>query len=267
MSETQRLKHPGPVAAERFRAVLCKATHRRVKLVAGSTLLQAMTDAVDGAGAWFDLADLPVSMLTFVRPAPATDDCHVAWYSADKVLNDATILHAGAHLGRRDGAAFAHVHGLWVAADGAHHAGHLLGEATVLSADCEVDVWVLEGAVMETGPDVETGFTLFRPTQIEVVDRPNAVLATIRPNEILEEGLTKCGSSCGISVKAVKGLGSLVGAKLIGQPSLSDRATEVLLTGKAGRAVIAVGFNGPSVVGELQSSNLICVTFEALLLS
>ncbi|WP_243268010.1 hypothetical protein [Sulfitobacter sp. DSM 110093] len=238
-----------------------------MKLEAGLTLLQAMTDAVDGAGAWFDLTDLPVSTLTFVRPAPATDDCHVAWYSAEKVLNDATILHAGAHLGRRDGAAFAHVHGLWVAADGARHAGHLLGEATVLSVDCEVDVWVLEGAVMETGPDVETGFTLFRPTQKGTVDCPNAVLATIRPNEILEESLAICASTSGLRVKAVKGLGSLIGAKLIGQPSLNDRATEVLLTGEAGRAVIAVGFNGPSVVGELQSSSLICVTFEALLLS
>ncbi|MEQ8877025.1 MAG: hypothetical protein RIC49_11515 [Phycisphaerales bacterium] len=268
MSEARKVQHPGPVMAERFAAVPCKAAHRRVTLTAGSTLLQAMTDAAGRAGAWFDLTDLPVETLTFVHPAPASDDTHVAWYSAATVLNDATILQAGAHLGRRDGAAFAHVHGLWAANDGTRHAGHLLPEATVLSADCEVDAWMLEGAVMESAPDAETGFTLFRPIATGPVDRPNAVLATIRPNEILEEGLANCASLVDLPVQAVKGLGSLIGTRLVAQAGLDDIATEVLLTGESGEDVVAVGFDGRAVAGNLTpSSNRVCVTFEALMIS
>lgn len=227
-----------------------------------------MTEAVGGAGAWFDLTDLPVETLTYVRPAPAPDECHVAWYSDETVLTDAIVLQAGAHLGRRDGAAFAHVHGLWSERDGTRHAGHLLAEATVLSVDHVVDVWVLDGALLESAPDAETGFTLFRPISTGPVDNPNAVLATIRPNMLIDEGLARCSEAAGLPVKAVKGLGSLVGTRLEGQPALDDDATEVLLTGGTGQGAIAVGFDGPAVAGDLASgSNRVCVTFEVLLLS
>jgi hypothetical protein len=237
-------------------------------LKAGSTLLLAMTEAVGGAGAWFDLGDLPVETLTFVRPAPAPDNCHVAWYSAETVLTDAIILQAGVHLGRRDGAAFAHVHGLWSDKSGTRHAGHLLADATVLSSDHVVDVWVLDGALLESSPDAETGFSLFCPISTGLVDNPNAVLATIRPNMLIDEGLARCSNSAGLPVKAVKGLGSLVGIQLDGQPALEDDATEVLLTGGTGQGVIAVGFDGPAVAGDLATgSNRVCVTFEVLLLS
>ncbi|MEX3315453.1 hypothetical protein [Sulfitobacter sp. PS-8MA] len=268
MPETKTVQHPGPVAAARVRTVPCRASHRRVTLTAGSTLLQAMTAAAGGAGAWFDLKDVPTASLTFVRPAPASDDCHVAWYSAETVLPEAVILQAGAHLGRREGAAFAHVHGLWAASDGRRYAGHLLPEATVLSADCEVDVWLLEGAVMQSEPDRETEFTLFQPTQTAAVDRPNAALATIRPNEILEDGLAKCAVAAGLSGESVKGLGSLIGVRLTDEAGLDDIATEVLLTEPLGQTAIAVGFDGRVLGGRLApTSNRVCVTFEVLMLS
>jgi hypothetical protein len=266
--ELQTLTHPGPVDAERITTVPCRATHRRVTLKAGSPLLLAMTNAVGVTGAWFDLDDLPVQTLTFVRPAPAPDDSHVAWYSAETVLTDAIILRAGAHLGRRDGAAFAHVHGLWFDKSGNQHAGHLLADATVLSIDRVVDVWVLDGALLESMPDSETGFSLFRPISTVSVDNPNAVLATIRPNMLIDESLARCSEVTGLLVKAVKGLGSLVGTHLNGQPALEDVATEVLLTGSTGQNVIAVGFEGQAVAGNLApGSNRVCVTFEVLLLS
>lgn len=268
MSEARTLIHPGPVAVERITAVPCIATHRRVTLKAGATLLQAMTDAAGGAGAWFDLTDMPVETLTFVRPARAPDDRHVAWYSAETVLSDAIVLQAGAHLGRRDGAAFAHVHGLWSEKHGTHHAGHLLAEATVLSVDHVVEVWVLDGALLDGAPDAETGFTLFHPISTGTVDSPNAVLATIRPNMLIDVGLARCSEAAILPVKVVKGLGSLVGTRLDHQPAVDDHATEVLLTGNTGQSVIAVGFDGPAVTGDLApNSNRVCVTFEVLLLS
>ena len=268
MSEAPLAQHPGPAAAARVSALPCRATHRRVTLAEGATLLQAMTDVADGAGAWFDLTDLPVEKLIFVRPAPSPDDRHVAWYSEETVLRNAVIEQAGAHLGRRDGAAFAHIHGMWRAEDGACHAGHLLAEKTILSADHTVDVWLLEGAMLETAPDVETEFTLFRPISTGPVDRPNATLGTIRPNEVIEEGIAKCAAVSGLPVSAVKGLGSFVGTQLEGQPALDDIATEVLLLGENGRCAISVGLEGPLVRGEMKARvNRVCVTFEVLLLS
>lgn len=268
MSKAHKLQHPGPVAAERISAVPCRATHRRVRLPAGSTLLAAMTKAAGGAGAWFDLTDLPTEKLTFVRPAAALDDQHVAWYSEETVMRRAVIRQAGAHLGQRDGKAFAHIHGLWTEEDGTRHAGHLLDEKTVLSADHTVDFWVLEGAIFESAPDPETGFTLFHPVRTHRVDNPNAVLAMIRPNELIDEGIAKCSAVAGLSVSAVKGLGSLVGAKLKGPSTLNDIASEVLLIGLRAENVIAVGFEGPPISGELAPfSNRVCVTFEVLLLS
>lgn len=227
-----------------------------------------MVDAAGGKGAWFDLRDVQVKVLTFVRPAPSPDDSHVAWYGAQTVLADATITLAGAHLGWRDGAGFAHVHGLWWDRTGTPHAGHLLAEATVLAVDHPVDVWVLDGARMESTPDPETGFTLFRPTRTGPVDAPNAVLATISPNVIIDDALGKIAAVAGFPVSAIKGLGSLIGTRLSGRAGLDDLATEVLLTGDAGKGVMAVGFDGPAVAGDLATdTNRVCVTFEVILLA
>jgi predicted DNA-binding protein with PD1-like motif len=268
MAKARTLIHPGPVAAERIATVPCVASHRQVTLKAGSTLLQAMVDAVGEIGAWFDLDDIRVETLAFVRPAPAPDDGHVAWYSAQTVLTDAIILKGGAHLGRREGAAFAHIHGLWSESDGTRHAGHLLAEATVLSADHLVNVWVLDGAILETAQDAETRFPLFRPVATGTVENRNAVLATIRPNMQLDQALIIIAEVAGLQVKVIKGLGSLVGAYLEGQSAIVDNATEVLLTSDAGLGAIAVGFNGPAISGNLAPSlNRVCVTFEVLLLS
>ncbi|MFG6621402.1 hypothetical protein ACGYK3_18015 [Sulfitobacter sp. 1A05707] len=268
MSETPMVQHPGTTEAARVSALPCRAVHRRVTLPAGATLFEAMTEAADGAGAWFDLTDLPVEKLTFVRPATSPDDRHVAWYSAETELRDAVIERAGAHLGRRNGAAFAHIHGMWRAEDGACHAGHLLAEKAVLSKDHTVDVWLLEGAMLETAPNAETEFTLFRPVATGQVDNPNAVLGVIRPNEVIEDGIEKCAAVFGSSVSAVKGLGSFVGTQLQGQPALMDIATEVLLFGENGRCAISVGLKGSPVRGELTArANRVCVTFEVLLLS
>lgn len=230
--------------------------------------MQAMIDAANGTGAWFDLTDVSTEVLTFVCPAPASDDSHVAWYSDEKVLRNAIIRQAGAHLGRREGEAFAHVHGLWADANGHCHAGHLLSEKTVLAVDHMVDVWTLEGAMFESTPDHETGFILFHPIGTGQVDNPNAVLGTIRPNELLNEGIAKCAATAGLSGSTVKGLGSLVGTRLKGQSALNDIATEVLLVGSTAQNVIAVGFDGAPICGELSPLlNRVCVTFEVLLVS
>ncbi|SNR69557.1 hypothetical protein [Puniceibacterium sediminis] len=272
MAEPRRIIHPGPPAPDRLSAVPCRATRQAVTLHAGIPLLAAMTDAVDGAAAWFDLSGIDTDRLSFVRPAPAPGDGHVAWYSATTTLDRARIVCAGAHLGRRDGAAFAHTHGVWADQIGGLHAGHLLAEYTVLARDVTVDVVVLEGARMESAKDPETGFVLFRSVRTGKVEHANAVLATARPHEPIDDIIVKIAGDAGMENATVTGLGSLIGTKFADHAAVGSYATEVLLTkgclseGQVDLQAMSVGFDGPHAKGILaRSANTICVTFELLL--
>ncbi|MGY9049735.1 hypothetical protein P775_17700 [Puniceibacterium antarcticum] len=272
MSELRQITHPGPVATDRISAVPCRVTRKKVTLSAGVPLLQAMTAAVDGAAAWFDLSDLTVAKLSFVRPAPAPGDGHVAWYSAMTTLYDARIIRAGVHLGRRDGAPFAHVHGIWADRDGALHMGHLFSEDTVLDHAVNVDVLLITGAHLESAQDSETQFLLFRPVKTSEIAGPNAVLAIARPNAVIDDALVAIAGQAGLESAAIHGIGSLIGTEFATGDGISSYATEVLLTkGRLTQSGVAleaacVGFDGPYAEGPLaRSRNTICVTFELLL--
>ncbi len=233
-----------------------------------------MAETAEGRAAWFDLLDLATDTLGFVRPAPAPGDGHVAWYSETVMLDSARIICAGAHLGRRDGDAFAHIHGVWAGRVGERHAGHLLAEDTMLARDTEVDALVIEGALLESVDDPETRFRLFRPVSTGSVDRPNAVLATVRPHEVLDDTIAKIAYEAGLEKARIRGLGSLVGTQFDDHAGPDSYATEVLLTtghlaeDRATLKAVSVGFEGPPIAGVLrQSRNTICVTFELLLVA
>lgn len=271
MVKLRHITHPGPRHPERTRAVPCRATARSVTLRAGISLLDALAEHADAA--WFDLSGLDTATLAFKRPAPASGDGHAAWYSATTTLAGARILQAGAHLGRRDAAAFAHIHGVWADNAGALHMGHLLAENTVLAMPADVEMFVLEGARMESTDDSETRFTLFQPVQTDDVANPNAVLATARPNALIDDALADIAHAMGLKSARVKGLGSLIGAEFVNGHSIGCYATEVLLTngqllpGGATLDAAVVGFDGPHATGTLTPhTNTICVTFELLLL-
>ncbi|KMK64821.1 hypothetical protein [Puniceibacterium sp. IMCC21224] len=272
MPEARRINHPGPPAVQRCDAIPCHATQKTVMLRAGLPLLDAMVEAVDGAAAWFDLSGVDADTLSFVRPAPAPGDGHVAWYSATVTLEHARIVQAGAHLGRRDRAPFAHIHGVWSDQAGNLCAGHLLSEVTVLGRDVQVDVLVLDGARMESVEDPETRFTLFRPISTADITHPNAVLATARPHEHIQEIIATIAQECGLDRATVKGIGSLVGTQFADGTGIESYATEVLLTqGSVSDAgvdlnAVSVGFDGPQAQGRLaRSKNTVCVTFELVL--
>ncbi len=274
MAELRRIDHPGPPAAERITAIPCRATRRRVCLRPGLSMLDAMTAAVDGAPAWFDLAGVPTERLRFVQPAPAPGDGRAAWYSATSTLEGGRILRAGAHLGLRDSAPFAHVHGLWAGREDRVHMGHLLNDQTVVGDGVEVDAWMLEGARMETFDDAETGFSLFRPVVTRLAAAPDALLATARPNQILDGALLGAARGAGMGHATVKGIGSLIGTRFAERNGLDSYATEVLLTnaridgGQVALSAASVGFDGAHGEGSLAHAlNTICVTFEFLMLA
>lgn len=266
-----RLRHPGPTAPHRSCAVPCKAEAVTVDLTGGVPLLDALAAVFGDQGAWLDLIDLPAQELHFVRPAPARDTGHVAWYSDTRILKEAIILRAGVHYGQKDGAPFSHIHGVWEDATGAQYAGHLLAEHTVLAQGGAARGYALTGARMQSVADTETGFMLFQPALLDVAAAPNAVLGTLRPHSPLPEGLCDLARAGGLESAALHGLGSLVGTQFADKQGLSSLATEVLLTngdlngGRATLDAVSVGFTGPSVTGRLQEGNRVCVTFEVLM--
>lgn len=273
MAELRQIFHPGPPAAERVHTVRCHVTPRRVTLRAGMPLLDAMVAAVgQGVACWFDLSGVAASELAFVRPGRPPDDSHAAWYSATTMLQSAEISCAGAHLGRRAGAPFAHIHGVWADSDGAIYAGHLLADATILSRDSEVDVLILDGARMETTQDTETGFPLFRPVATVGVAPSNAILATAAPNQVIEAAIAGIAQTAGLENATIYGIGSLIGTEFTQGQGIDSFATEVLLTRASlsedgvALAAVSIGIDGDHAEGELaRSRNMICVTFELLL--
>lgn len=272
MADLRRVDHPGPVAAERISAVPCRAHEARVRLRSDLPLLDALHEAAEGKAGWFVLKDLAARQLSFVRPAPAPGDGHAAWYSATTTLENARIVRAGAHLGWKNGEPFAHVHGIWEDDAGGFHMGHLLSHDTRLAGEPMAEMWRLEGACLEVAEDAETRFSLFRPVRTGRVERPNAVLATIRPNVSLHESVHEVARLNGIAQGRVMGLGSLIGTSFNGGQSIESYATEVLLDtcriagGAVELAGASVGFSGGFEEGPLARDNAVCVTFELLLL-
>lgn len=267
--------HPGPVAAERAAVVACRAHPVAVTLRGGLTVLDAMAAglaALGFRGGWLRLDGAALSRLAYVVPAPAPGDGHAAWYSDTRVLTAAPrILSAGAHLGLRDGAPFAHCHGLWAEAGAAPRMGHLLPADSVLAADAVVEGWGLTGAVMDAAEDAETRFRLFRPRPDGAAGeggRP-ALLAALRPNQDL------CAAVAALAPGAaqVEGIGSLVGTVFEDGDGTASYGTEILLTdaqvahGAARLDALSVGFDGAHAAGRLAPGrNAVCVTAELLLL-
>ncbi|WP_422072073.1 hypothetical protein [Tranquillimonas rosea] len=271
----ERIVHPGPPAAERINALPCTAERRELVLAAGRPLDAAVTEALAGTGAdgaYLRIADAAADSLDFVRPAPAPGDGHAAWYSDTTRLAPATITEAGIHAGRRDGAPFLHVHGLWQGADGETRMGHVLPHATRLSRDTTVTAWLIRGARLEVAADAETQFPLFRPVPTDAGPGRGAVLATIRPNEDIRDAIATMAAEAGLATAEIQGIGSAVGTRFADGGALDSYATEVLV--RAGHVsgpevtldVASVGFDGGHLTGALGARNRVCVTFELLLL-
>ncbi|WP_246710478.1 PCC domain-containing protein [Martelella soudanensis] len=114
---TRFIKHPGPVSAERYRAVACRAEPLRLRLEAGTLINGAVAKAFAGAGfraGWAALEDVRMDRMNYVMPAASPDDNHAAWYSATFSPEPGGLIRtAGLHLGIRDGEPFLHCHGTW----------------------------------------------------------------------------------------------------------------------------------------------------------
>lgn len=273
-------RHPGPPRAERIASLACWARPLRLRLRPGLPLDQAVAEAFAAQGhkaGYLRLRGIDMARIDYVRPAPAPGHGPVAWYSATERLEPAWLAEAGLHLGRRDGAAFVHGHGLWRGTEeGALRMGHLLGPDCRLGAEVEAVGWGLSGAMLSIEADAETGFSLFAPTAAPSDDLTGghpAALCALRPHVDLHEGLATVAARHGLARARIEGLGSLVGAAFDDAPGLDSLATEVLVTrgdidrGRVRIAAAAIGFDGDPVQGVLrEGANAVCVTSEMLLI-
>lgn len=270
-----RPRHPGPPQAQRRVVAVSSLRETTLRLDAGIPLHRALVRAFAAAdcdSGWLRLRGVGVLRLAYVLPA-ASDGHHAAWYSEPQSLTaPGRILDAGLVWGRRDGAGFAHCHGLWAEAGGEPAMGHLLAAETVLERAAEVRAWLLPEARFDAAPDPETGFTLFQPVQTAPARAPQAALLRVAPGEDLPGAVTAAMRDLGWRAATVEGLGSLEMVHLTDGRSMQSEATEILVT--AGTAtpdasrmeVEVVGLGGTRLGGRLEpGANPVLITAELVL--
>lgn len=273
----RRCTQPGPARAAAWDSAPCTATPVQVALPRGAGLLDALGDwmRAEGCdGAMLTLRDVPVTALRYVLPAPSHDPAFAATYSADHVLHGPGFIRSGQMtLGWRDGASFAHFHGLFEDAGGRVACGHLRVESCVLGKGATLTGHVLHGATFEARPCGETNFTLLTPVARRGV-AANAAVVKLSPNRDLHAGLAKSALAHGLPNARIHGLGSLVGAVFADGRVLEGMETEFFIDsaqlqdGVADLSVTIVDAGGRCLSGRLAPhATAVLMTVEVLLVA
>lgn len=279
---SEAIHHPGPAAAERWQVVRARAHPLTVTLPGGARFGDAVAAALKAAGfeaGYLRLADVAMSRLDYVIPGPAPGDGRAAWYSDTRELGPGAVIRsAGVHLGRREGRAFTHCHGLW-GREGDETAvmGHILPDDSVVAEDSVVIGWGLDGATFETVDDPETRFPLFSPREARTAGAADgggqaAWLVRLAPNVDPAAAIAAIAEREGIGAARIEGIGSLVRPRFIDGGELDSYATEILIEagqvadGHARIDARCVGFDGAHGEGMLAGGNAVCVTAEMLLI-
>lgn len=266
--------HPGPPAPERLEIVPAEGAALRLTLPADRPLEDAVTGALADVGfdsGWMWLEGAPVADLAYVMPAPSPDANHAAWYSETfRFGGPGRIDRLGMIVGRRDGRAFVHGHGLWQPDGGAMAMGHILGPHTRLAAPATATGIGLRGARFDGAADAETNFTLFRPRVTGTAGREDFALLRIAPNEDFTAALDAARTRLAWPAARAHGLGSLLGAQFADGTILDSDATEFLLVDAASGAApeIAIVGTAPGQIAEgrlAPGENPVLVTAEIVL--
>lgn len=277
MSRNHLIRHPGPPAAERRRIVPGHA--RRVELVLpeGAVLMAAVAEAIEGLGcdsAVLVLDGLEIGPYDYVMPVTGSPDGRrAAWYSATHSGDRATLEHATATVGRRDGAWWLHCHAVWDSETGRQKAGHLLPDQITIARTARVTGFAFRGGRFEVTPCEETLFPLFRPVPTDAPEAAvNAAILTLGPFEDLAAATARAAGDLGLGASArLYGIGSLIGADFADAPAMESPVSEVvLLPGAAPGRLPAhcVDPEGRMFRGEILPGHApVCITFEALIVA
>lgn len=280
------LVQPGRPEAQRVESVEGPALEAAFVVPAGATLLEGIAAGMARAGlrcGTVRLADVEVASLQYVRPAPAADGEHVAFYSAThRIEGPLRLQRVVATFGEKDGRPFVHAHGLWFDERGRLAGGHLHNDAVRVAADAPARAWGLAGAAMAVEFDEETRFSLFRPRPVgdaapADAGMPRCVIARVRPNEDLLAAVERTAAAHGIASAHIAGsVGSLVGASFADGREVADTATEILVlhgavepasgTPRATLEIALVDPRGDVHVGVLaRGANAVLICFELVL--
>jgi len=284
MTAPRVIAHPGPVAPVRHTLAEADAVGLDFTIAAGESVEAWLARGVAAAGcdsAYVEIRDGRLAPFRYVMPAGSPGPSHAAWYSETFAPEGvATVVRAGAIVGRRDGAPFVHCHGLWRSADGHLAMGHMLPAESIAERTIRVVGVGLRGAVFESRYDPETNFTLFASeATLPARNAGSSALAlTLRPNQDVCLAVEALCAEAGIGNARIFGIGSLNGARFEDGPAMHSYASELLI--RDGRldatadgpslrldveVVATVGgiFDGVLVRGD----NPVCVTFELVVVA
>jgi predicted DNA-binding protein with PD1-like motif len=280
----RRIAQPGPAAPQRIQWVEARGRAFSCTLQAGMPLLEAAHRgfAAHGfGGGVLNIRGGALGPFAYVMPALSKSPDNAAFYSDTFRPAGVTRLGMAAMtLGRRDGAAFFHCHGLWREADGRAGGGHILPEATV-AEPFEVDAFGLDGADFAAEPDPETNFRLFGPVPAAssgAKTTSRAFALRLRPNQDFAGALEAFCREQGISrAKIHGGVGSIIGARFADGRAVEPFATEMAVRAgvihwsangapEAELDVALVDYTGGLAEGRLtRGDNPVLMTMELVL--
>ena len=281
----RRIVQPGPPVPARIQWVEARGRAFALKLEAGLPLLEAARRgfAAQGfAGGTLNIGAAALGPFAYVMPALSKTGENAAFYSDTFRPAGVTRLKtASMTLGRRDGAAFFHCHGLWTEADGRIGGGHILPEETIVAESFEAAAFGLDGAIFTAEPDRETNFKLFGPLASQAAGAETtsrAFALRLRPNQDFAGALEGFCRAHGIArAKLHGGVGSTIGARFADGRMVEPFATELAVsfgmvepgashTPEAALDVALVDYTGGIAEGRLmRGDNPVLMTMELAL--
>ena len=144
----QKIRHPGPPAAQRQQFVRGEVRSFKVTLPTGAMLMAALTAALQdlqGETAFVPIDGLALRSGQHVLPADSPDAQHVAWYSETYRMGACRFVHGTVVLGRKDAQWFSHCHALWETAEGTQGLGHVLCAEACIAEPWEAEIHVFFG--------------------------------------------------------------------------------------------------------------------------
>ena len=254
-------------------------------LKSGLNLIDAIAKPLLAAG--FEAAGVRLEggslmPFTYLIPAPSTDAKYAAYYSEPfELLGETQIEVANVSVGRRSGHPFLHCHGIWIEADGARRGGHPIPDQTFIASPPRARAWGLSEVALHSEFDPETNFTLFHPAPTSgaaASSGPRMVVARIRPNEDVSDGIEAICRKHGFTAAIVRGsIGSVIDPWFADGRRVEADSTELLVLDGAVRSdmsgklqsrldVALVDTEGRVHQGRLvPGCNPVCITFELML--
>jgi hypothetical protein len=275
-SRTHLIRHPGPRRPVRQNVIPGFARKIEIVLPAGSILMDAVAQHMNELGcdsAMLMLDGLQMGPHNFVKPTMNSPDGRkVAWYSETYSGASATIEHAMASVGRRDGKWWLHCHAAWDSETTEQKSGHLLPDQITVEKESTVICFAFNGGLFDVTHDDETQFDIFRAKPAKTESRPtNAAIVTLAPFEDLGTAMPQICKELAFEGAQVLGLGSLIGADFKSGPSMEAAASEVLLLPGATPdrlPIHAIGADGNIYRGEVLPGHVpVCITFELMLVN